>query len=136
MYLVIDTCIWEKAGSGDPYALSILSTIQIKCEHKIVYDYECEIINEYRRHIKDPALIKLFTKMTQTGKITPKSKTNINNTKIEKFDKSDLKFIQVALSSSALIITEDSDFFAIQNALKERGLNVEVLSPKEALNRL
>jgi predicted nucleic acid-binding protein len=133
MYLVIDTWVWEKAQKGDPFALELIAKIQRKCEHKIIYDYEGEILDEYRKHIKQPPIIHLFVIMTQTGKIIPKSKSTIE---IENFDESDVKFIQVAIPSSAMVISGDSDFLGIKKLLENRKLTIEVLTPMEALERL
>jgi predicted nucleic acid-binding protein len=134
MYLVVDTWVWEKAQEGDPCALELLAKIQRRCQHKIIYDYEGEILDEYRKHIKQPPLCRLFAFMARTGKIEPKSKSTV---KIENFDKSDMKFIQVAIPSSALVVSGNSDFLEIRKRLTKNGrLNVEILTPMEALDRL
>jgi predicted nucleic acid-binding protein len=136
MYLVVDTWVWEKAQEGDFYSLELLAKICRKCEHKIIYDYEREILDEYEKHIEeDPsnAVHRIFKYMTQTGKIVPKSRSTV---KIENFDKSDMKFIQVAIPSSALVISGDSDFLEIRKHLINKKLNVKILTPMEALDRL
>jgi putative PIN family toxin of toxin-antitoxin system len=134
MYLVIDTWVWEKAQQGEAESIELLAKIQRKCKHKIIYDCEEEILKEYRKHIKQPPIAKLFSIMTQAEKIVPKSKGPI---KIEGFDKSDLKFIQVAVSCSALVVSGDSDFLELRERfLKNGNRKIQILTPAEALDRL
>jgi len=134
MYLVIDTWVWEKAQQAEPESMELLAKIQRKCEHKIIYDYEGEILDEYRKHIKQPPIVKLFSIMTQTQKIKPRPKGPI---KIEGFDKSDLKFIQVAVSCSALVVSGESDFLELRERfLKNNNQKIQILTPAEALDRL
>jgi len=137
MYLVVDTWVWEKAQRGESLAsLELLAKIYRKCEYRIIYDYDGEILDEYKNHIRELPIIRMFRLMTQTGKMIPRPKSNIE---IKDFDKSDLKFIQVAITTpNTLIISGNSDFLELKKRLeKNKKLKeVKILTPEEALNVL
>jgi predicted nucleic acid-binding protein len=137
MYLVVDTWVWEKAQRGESLiSLELLAKIYRKCEHKIIYDYDGEILDEYKNHIRELPIIRMFRLMTQTGKMMPRSKGDIE---IKDFDRSDLKFIQVAITTpNTLIISGNSDFLELKKHLeKNKKLKeVKILTPEEALNIL
>jgi len=137
MYLVIDTWVWEKAQRAEsPEALELLAKVWRKCEHKIIYDCEGKILDEYIKHIKAMPIVFMFRIMTQTGKMVPRPIINLN---LEGFDKSDMKFVQVAISTpGTIIISGDSDFLEIRKRLKEdeRLRSIKILSPAEALHIL
>jgi predicted nucleic acid-binding protein len=140
MYLVVDTWVWKTAGQKTEESLESLELLAKICRicHKIIYDYEEEILDEYRRCLEGSPIRHMFKIMTERGKIVPKSRSRVN---IESFDKSDLKFIQVALSvPGSIIITGDSDFLQLRELLKrdkklKKTLHgIQIYTPKEALN--
>jgi len=137
MYLVIDTWVWETAQAADPIeSLELLARIVRKCEHKVIYDYKEEILREYRRHIEQsPSPIKnIFKIMVQSGKMVAHSEVP---KEINGFDKSDLKFVRVALSTpGTIIVSGDSDFLELRKQLERNGIQLKILTPKEALEIL
>lgn len=138
MYLVIDTWVWVKAQTAEsPEAGELLYMVLRKCEHKIVVDCEEEIINEYKKHIAGH-MAKLFQRMSQTNKILHRPKTQVN---LSHFDPSDMKFIQVALSTpDKIVISGDSDFINLrQKLIMDHSIELrqlKIMSPEEALYNL
>jgi len=133
MYLVIDTWIWEKAQTSEsPESLELLAKILRKCEYKIVCDPNGEIIEEYKKHIRE--LRYLFRAMVQKDKIVPRPKSSL---KIKDFDRSDLKFVEVAITTpDKIIVSGNSDFFHLKERPEVKKLQVKILTPMEALNIL
>jgi len=138
VYLVIDTWVWEKAQrieSGE--CGELLFKIFNKCEHKILLDTDGEILEEYVRHISD-FMAKLFQRMSQIGKMTYRPKVPVN---LSGFDPSDMKFIQVALSTpNAIIVSGDSDFLCLRKEIEKGALEelrgLRIVTPEEALTFL
>jgi len=135
MYLVIDTWVWKTAQTADSIeSVELLARIARKCDYKLIYDYEEEILREYRKHIEQTPIKKIFNNMVQRGKMEPRPAIP---KKINCFDKSDLKFIQVALSTpDTIIVSGDSDFLELRKQLEKNKIPLQILTPKEALEIL
>lgn len=133
MYLVIDTWVWCKAQTTEClHSMKLLIKICMDCSHKILYDYEEEILDEYKNHINEPFMKRLFWKMAFKGKFVPRPRQKIC---IDDFDKSDIKFLQVAKSvHSTPVVSGESDFIK----LREEDINncYLILTPQEAIAAL
>jgi len=131
-YLVIDTCVLEKAQNLDYSALWILVKVGDNCKYKIVYDYEEEILSEYRKHLRSDLIKKMISDMVFKGKFVPRPKANID---LRAFDAADLKFVQTAASvPNCYIISVNSDYNKIKELLQKdsRLRNIKVFTPEEA----
>lgn len=133
MYLVIDTWVWCRAQTIEGLdSLELLIKICRDCSHKLVYDHEAEILEEYRRHLNEPHVKRLFRDMTFKGKFVPRPRQEIC---IRNFDPSDMKFLQVAKSMhSTLVISGESDFLKLREEDTNNCYNI--LTPREAIDAL
>ncbi len=148
MYLVIDTWVWKAAQEGKNYdSLMLLAGIARKarkCRFRLIIDYDNEILEEYKKHLKDNIVKKIFLELVKRGKIEHKPKAPIV---INDFDKDDLKYIQVAVTilkhnQEVYVISGDSDFIELRKRIKEhnditlRELSKKILTPEEALSKI
>jgi len=135
----IDTWVLYKVNEGDLDAHTFLIFI-LKHRHRIVFDQEGHIANEYKRCFQqhnNKFLFKWFEALKRhnaimfySGKLSQEHKQALLRMK---FDPSDLVFVAVASrSKDKLLVSEDSDYTpAVCNYLKQ-NLQVQVLKLTEA----
>jgi predicted nucleic acid-binding protein len=133
MYLVIDTCVWESAQNGDASSIDILCKILLHPDHVILVNMKGDILNEYRAHIREPVLIRLFTQLSRSYKIRYRPRTPL---KIKNFDPNDVKFVEVANSTpNTILVTVDSDydvFRQLQDSDSRLRL-IRIMTPADAI---
>ncbi len=161
MYMVVDTWVFAKIATGIESSdnlwndsLLLIALIAYYCEHKVVIDHEGEILSEYENVFKKLLegrnnffmnVQTLIRRFVSTGKIIRKARIplpkRVYDKILEIFDKSDLKFVEVALSipsNEKIIISGDSDFIKLRDALNNdeelrRYLKgIKILTPGEA----
>lgn len=117
-------------------ASQLLSTIYTRC-HGVVVDENGEIFEEYKRFLRqDEFLAKWFISMSnKSGKFLSRARGHVDLDTA--FDPDDLKFLEVAINSPhRIIVTGDSDFFAIRNDEQIRNNRIQILTVEEALRQL
>ena len=134
MEIVIDTWLMERASS-DVKAVQLLKVIIEKC-HKIILDYDAEILSEYSRHMKGYAK-KFFAKCSMEGKIDYKAQANLHEEFRKKaIDPDDIKFLCVCINTvHKIFIKGDRKLLKHKNQLKKR-FKVHILDVVEALHLL
>lgn len=140
MYVVIDTWVWERAQELDLECCRFLFDLFQECQH-ILIDAEHGIEREYYNHLKNGSLLKkLFTNMVSKGKISIRSRHKIIND--FDFDDADLKFLEVAISTSANVVSGEDHFLKLKEKLKvepelrQRLREMVILTPSEACSIL
>ena len=131
MEIVIDTWLMERASSDDK-VIQLLNVIIEKC-HKIVLDYDTEILSEYSRHMKGYAK-KFFAKCVMEGKIDYRAQADLHEEFRKKaIDPDDIKFLCVCVNTiDKIFITGDRKLLKHKNQLKKQ-FEMHILDVDEAL---
>jgi len=141
-YVVIDTWVLEHASpSTMPLtddeidlthkAVELLARIMRKC-HRVVLDYDRDILNEYQRHRRGFVSYWLQMIDMRSQKVDPRPRGRINLT--VRFDPNDMKFLEVAsVIPCTIIISGDSDFLTIKDNREIKSRNIHVMNLDEAL---
>jgi hypothetical protein len=155
--VVIDTNVLAVANGKADHAgidcvMSCVSALEnAKQRNVILVDSGYRIFDEYRRHANlagQPGLGDLFLKWLWNNQanqvhceqieITPSAtdpdgfEEFPNDTRLADFDRSDRKFVAVALASNkcpAILNATDSDWWNFQAPLQENGLEIKFLCP-------
>lgn len=140
MYIVIDTWVWEEAQKFQPDSLAFLADLYADCSHTVVCDDSNEIQSEYDKHFREPFPKKLFGNMVKKGKIVNRPRIRIDNN--FGFDRADMKFLEVAVTMGATIVSGDSDFLRLKaqmledSVLGQRLHQISIMTPGEARETL
>jgi len=135
----IDTWVLYKVGEGDFDALDFL--LAVLRHHKVVFDHERHIEQEYQRCLKrtrNRHLEEWFKRLIARRKRVFYSCRLPNRYEQAligmKFDRSDLPFVGVAYrSKDKLLVSEDSDYTQQVCDYLQQQLQVKVLSLSQAL---
>jgi predicted nucleic acid-binding protein len=138
MFLVIDTWVWMNAAENLETARLLLNLFG-DCKHILVYDDTREIEKEYRNRFSEHAfkiqyIEMIFGNFIKKNKFQKVSKVRITNN--FGFDSADLKFLEVALSVGAAIISGESDFLDLREKMKgdprvtDKSLNEVIVKSK------
>lgn len=141
-YVVVDTWVLERASPKTmPHtddeidlinkAVEILARIARKC-HRIVLDYDGDILGEYQRHRRGFVSRWLQMMISRSEKINYRPRAQINLT--VSFDPNDMKFLEAAIIiPCTIIISGDSDFLNIKDNPQIRAHNIHIMDLDEAL---
>lgn len=154
--VVVDTNVLLVANGGSSYSTSCMLTcarqlVEIQKSGCVVLDYGHEILNEYAKKQSSkgqPGLGFQFWKWLLNTKNSIEHCNYVTITKAElkgytefpdheglaTFDPSDRKFVAVTVAHGAwppILQAADSKWWGWQDALKECGITVEFLCPKE-----
>lgn len=135
----IDTWVLYKVDEGDFDALDFL--LAVLRHHRVVFDYERHIEQEYQRCLKQTRnryleewfkrLIARQARVFYSGGLPDRHKQALLRMK---FDRSDLPFVAVASKSKdKLLVSEDSDYTQKVCNYLQQQLQVKVLSLSQAL---
>jgi predicted nucleic acid-binding protein len=135
----IDTWVLYKVDEGDFDALDFL--LAVLRHHRVVFDYERHIEQEYQRCLKRTRnryleewfkrLIARQARVFYSGGLPSRHKQALLRMK---FDRSDLPFVAVAFrSKDKLLVSEDSDYTQHVCGYLQQQLRVKVLSLSQAL---
>ena len=144
-YVVVDTWVLERAFPPEaPFerneievtskAAELLSRIIRVC-HRVVLDYNQEILGEYSRHIRGfvGQWLKLASRCPDKIQYRPRGQIRLN----VRFDPSDYKFLEVAVNSPhKIVISGDSDFLNIRNDPEISAHGIRIMDLDEALREL
>ncbi len=141
-----------KAGQADSEceAACIRALRQVQTERRTLLDDKWLIIEEYRKHLShsgQPGLGDAFFKWLWENQANPRHCRYVSITRhadrefadfpddlrLEPFDRSDRKFVAVALASGTgpeLLNATDTDWWHDRQALVENGINVVFLCPE------
>lgn len=136
-YLVIDTWLLEKASEKYFDVIELLARIARK-SHKIILDYDGEILSEYSSHIESGGMSgAVFEKCSREAKITYKPIADISS-RIEgvPVDSDDRKFLGVTVNSPhRIFVTGEPKLLRIKEQLEER-LNIKIIDINVGLHEI
>ncbi len=143
-YLVIDTWVLEKASTprNNPTetqieiqskAVELLARIVSQC-HRVVLDYDGEILSEYSRHIRGfvGEWLQMVMKYPQKMQYRPRGHVPLSN-----FDPADVKFLEVAVNTPhRIVVSGESDFLTKKEDPQVLSQEIRILDLGEALEEL
>lgn len=144
-YLVVDTWVLEYASTPrgqltesqielHSKAVELLARIIHRC-HRVILDYNGDILSEYSSHIRGfvGEWLQMVARYPMKVQYRPRSRVRLQ----ANFDPNDLKFLEVAINSPhRIVISGDSDFLTIKENPDILSQNIRILDLEEALREL
>lgn len=144
-YLVLDMWILEHASTSrenltesqielHSKAVELLARIIRRC-HRVILDYDGDILREYSRHIRGfvGEWLQMATRHPMKVQYRPRGRVRPTSN----FDPADLKFLEVAVNSPhRIIISGESDFLAIKEDPEIISRKIRIWDLEEALTEL